>query len=279
MPAVLPIVFGRCQRRLPMVGASNAVAAIDLFTPTWCPAIVCTYSRSKLIQSDRMWNDVTVLVRSLYPALLLLRLADLKTPAMDKLYFYVRQMDQVMIRSKELLDEMETKYKSQSNSNFSYNKMIQYFLQTNEISDYCNEFKILDELKDDDSVCSDTEQDNSDDKQDKPEDYNKDKCEDEKDPNDSDSEDESEDEEEHTLGDRVKLRWDHRKKKLSHDLSIASWMLSPVPDIMKDAYDSHDGDHRNAVERLLKRWIINKEVKPTKICIVALVLCLVLVHH
>ena len=79
---------------------------------------------------------------------------------------------------------------------------------------------------------------------------------------DSDSDDETIDEEkpEVTLGERVKLRWDHRKKKLIHDLSIAAWMLSPVPDIMSDAYSSHDGEHRNAVERILKRWILDEEV-------------------
>ena len=77
---------------------------------------------SKLIQSDRMWNDITMLVRSVYPALLLLRLADLKSAAMDKLYFYVRQMDLIMNRSKELLQEMETNYISASNNKFFHIK-------------------------------------------------------------------------------------------------------------------------------------------------------------
>ena len=200
---------------------------------------------SKLIQSDRMWNDITMLIRSVYPALLLLRLADFKSAAMDKLYFYVRQMDLIMNRSKELLQEMETNYISASNNKFSYNKMIQYFLQTTEISDYCNEFKNLDEEpEDDESINSDNEE------------------QEQEDLDDSDSDDETIDEEkpEVTLGERVKLRWDHRKKKLIHDLSIAAWMLSPVPDIMSDAYSSHDGEHRNAVERILKRWILDEEV-------------------
>ena len=153
---------------------------------------------SKLIQSDRMWNDITVLVRSVYPALLLLRLADLKSAAMDKLYFYVRQMDLTMNRSKELLQEMEKNYISSSNNKFSYNKMIQYFLQTTEVSDYCNEFKNLDEEpEDDESINSDDDV--------------------QEDLDDCDSDDETIDEEksEVTLGERVKLRWDHRKKKIN----------------------------------------------------------------
>ena len=50
-------------------------------------------------------------------------------------------------------------------------------------------------------------------------------------------------------------------KKLVHDLSISGWMLSPVPEIMQDAYKSHDGTHRIAVERLFKRWMIDKNVR------------------
>ena len=105
---------------------------------------------SKLLQSERLWNDLNVVVRSVYPALLILRLADKKTPGMDKLYFYVRQMDEAIVRSKFLLDSIEEKYQD-SNNNFSKNKMMQYFLQTNEISDYCNEFsRLLSEADDDD---------------------------------------------------------------------------------------------------------------------------------
>ena len=97
-----------------------------------------------------MWNDLNVVVLAVYPALLILRLADKKTPGMDKLYFYVRQMDEAIVRSKFLLDSIEEKYQD-SNNNFSKNKMMQYFLQTNEISDYCNEFsRLLSEADDDD---------------------------------------------------------------------------------------------------------------------------------
>jgi hypothetical protein len=46
-----------------------------------------------------------------------------------------------------------------------------------------------------------------------------------------------------------------QKKKLIHDLSIAGWMLSPVPEVMKDVDSSHDGYHCNAVEQSLKQWL------------------------
>ena len=87
-----------------------------------------------------MWNDMTHLVRAVFPALLLLRLADEKKPGMDKLYFYVRQMDKTIQKSKEILDTLEKNYNG-TNGKFSHSTMFQYLLQTITISDFCNEFK------------------------------------------------------------------------------------------------------------------------------------------
>ena len=73
-------------------------------------------------------------------------------------------MDEWILRSKELLNKIETKYKGGSNK-FSTNKMMQYFLQLSEISDYYNEFSKLDldEKEDnDDSSASDNEEEDSD---------------------------------------------------------------------------------------------------------------------
>ena len=196
---------------------------------------------TKLLQSDRMWNDITTLVRAVYPGLLLLRLSDKKTPGMDKLYFYVRQMDETMARSKELLDDMEKKYRG-TNNTFSNSKMLQYFLNTSEITDYCNEFGNKGDDDDDDDDDSVTEDQNINIQ------YGDD--------SDDENDEKLEPEDEETLGDRMKARWNHRKKKLIHDLSITGWMLSPVPEIMIDVAKSHNGDHRNAVERLLKRWVL-----------------------
>jgi hypothetical protein len=56
------------------------------------------------------------------------------------------------------------------------------------------------------------------------------------------------DEEELTLGTKVKARWDHRKKKLITDLSIAGWMVNPSAEVMEDCYKNHEGWHRSATE-------------------------------
>jgi hypothetical protein len=197
-----------------------------------------------------MWTDMRTLVRAVYPALLLLRMADEKKPGMDKLYFYVRRMEETIHRSKELLDEMDNNYHD-NNGDFSKHKMFQYFLQTKTISDYCNEFKEKDDFSnDDDSVGSESDM----------EEAAEEAAEEPADDGDDSDDDSTVDDDDtaETLGDKVKSRWDHRKQKLITDLSITGWMLSPSPEIMKDVNSGHTGEHRNAVERVLKRWILHK---------------------
>lgn len=120
----------------------------------------------KLLVSERMWNDAITLVTCLYPGLLLLRLADKKSPCMDRLYFYTRQMQETIVSSKTKLSELEANYKNDRNK-FSYHKMYQYLLQTNEISDYCNEFscstKNKEEVDDEDDNVSQVSNDLTDD--------------------------------------------------------------------------------------------------------------------
>jgi hypothetical protein len=161
-------------------------------------------------------------------------------------------MDETMARSKALLDEIERRYKG-PNNNFSYKTMMQYFSQGMDIEDYVNDIsKEIEEESDDEDDDSDSSISSDDDKKQKKDDI-------EEDIDDSDSEDEGEmndGEFPFTLGDNLKAKWDHRKKKLIHDISITGWLLSPVPEIRSDT-KAHDGHHRNAVERLLKRWILN----------------------
>ena len=61
-----------------------------------------------------------------------------------------------------------------------------------------------------------------------------------------------------TLGTKVVDRWEHRKKKLVTDLAITGWMLSPSSEVMEDCFINHDGAHRNALEQILKKWILIK---------------------
>ena len=122
--------------------------------------------------------------------------------------------------------------------------MMQYFSQGMDMKDFSND--ISKEIEEEDE--SDDDDDSTDDSSD--EESLKDANE-----NDADSDIEDEITEGLSLGDKVKEKWEHRRKKLIHDLSIAGWMLSPSPEVRMDIME-HNGEHRNAVERLLKRWLL-----------------------
>jgi hypothetical protein len=195
-------------------------------------------SLGKLLQSDRMWKHVLLVVRAVFPVLLLLRLADKKQPGMDRLYFYVRRMDEALKRSRELLDEIEQNYTDQPGTDCR-TQMIQYFLGTEAVvSTYTNELDVANEDDGDDS-----DEDNDSDAEDELVD---------------DLEDRTNDEEaaidlQELCGTKVYNSWTKRSKALRPDIAIAGWMCSPDPEIMKDV-KNHTGDHLQAVERMLRKW-------------------------
>ena len=59
---------------------------------------------SEIVMMDDFWSYVFVLCRTLYAPMRVLCLADQKTPAMDKLYFYTLQTDIILPK---YLDELE----------------------------------------------------------------------------------------------------------------------------------------------------------------------------
>jgi hypothetical protein len=60
-----------------------------------------------IIKRDNTWEFMSKFIRAVYPMLIVLRLADKKDPVMDKLFFYVRRMDQTIEQSKTMLDGMD----------------------------------------------------------------------------------------------------------------------------------------------------------------------------
>jgi hypothetical protein len=84
-----------------------------------------------LLQSERLWHFIEQVIEALYPALLLLRLADQKSPAMDKLYYYVHQMDKTIKNSKAILNLSENLINEAIGDDHNISaKMIGYFLKT-----------------------------------------------------------------------------------------------------------------------------------------------------
>jgi hypothetical protein len=87
-----------------------------------------------------MWNDMGVLLKSIFPVLIILRLADSNKPTLDRLYLYVRTMDKVLEKAKVLLDELESNYNKTSSGAGNYKtKMLNYFLTTTNEKD-CAEY-------------------------------------------------------------------------------------------------------------------------------------------
>lgn len=193
-----------------------------------------------------MWEDMKVVVRSLFPALMLLRLADQRDPAMDRLYFYTRRMDACLKQSKEELDKVEKQYEDRAGQDIT-TKMVRYFLDSDkDCIDYTNElrysgFSDSDESGDETSGVPDVE-------------YGSEMDDDESTISDSNDVVPKP----KTLGDKVIGYWNSRKKKLVSDVSVTAWMLSPIPEIMTDADKNHKGEHRNAVDRLIEKWFAHE---------------------
>lgn len=192
-----------------------------------------------------MWSDMEIFVKAVYPALIVLRLADSKQPGMDRLHFYVRRLERTLNISKNHLNSLNINYQLNAKKDVNYN-MLSYFLNTNatESSNYHNEFQNVignNDEHDEYSDCSDEQNiidDNvaMDDKSDDEISYY------------SNSDDDNK-----RLGNKMFSFFLNRKKNLVYDLSIAGWMVSPLPDVIKDAA-THVGSDRDAVERLLKKW-------------------------
>jgi len=132
-------------------------------------------------------------------------MADKKEPAMDKLYYYVRRMDSTLRKSTIILNELEAQTKGAA-------------------------WKIILDLAIDGQVEDDEDESNVSD------------IDDEKEGSDSDEEMNSEGEDENqekSLAQKVVDLWNKRRESLVTDLSIAGWMLSPIPEIYNDAKDNY----------------------------------------
>mmetsp|Transcript_118603 Transcript_118603/g.232913 ORF Transcript_118603/g.232913 Transcript_118603/m.232913 type:complete len:602 (-) Transcript_118603:31-1836(-) len=166
-----------------------------------------------VLKRETTWEFMEKFVRAVFPVLIVLRLADKKEPVMDKLYFYVRRMDKTLEKSQDILDELQLQMKGVS-------------------------WRILSELDDDDPPGDDDSDNGS-----EAIDYS----------SDSNTEDSNAPAPETTLGQKVIGFWKKRRDKLVCDFSIAGWLLSPMQEIRNDSDENMTGEHRDAIERLLKK--------------------------
>lgn len=194
-----------------------------------------------LVQSDRFWNDVKVIVKMFQPCLYILRLADRQTPAMDQLYFYVRKMDTLISYVKKSLNELDDQYSKQEGPNIE-TKIMNYFLRSKDNVDLkaVLETSNIDDDDDDDSVYDEQSDDEVSD-------------------DEMESDDESASEiDDNRCGSIVEKAWIRRSKALRTDVAISGWFCSPYQEIIYDCSLNHTGEHKTAVTRLLRKWFCNK---------------------
>ncbi len=168
---------------------------------------------SKIILDNTMWEHMLVIVRAIFPGLIILRLADSNKPAMDKLYHYVRRMDQYLERSTTLLDTIP---KIGDDDKFPYRKYFSRYLSILSVSNEANKDSSADESElemDDLGVVPDFE----------------------------------------GLSDAFMKCWKKRREKLIHDYSISGWLLNPMEEVFNDARASCKGEHKFAMERLFRK--------------------------
>ena len=66
--------------------------------------------------------------------------------------------------------------------------------------------------------------------------------------------------EEKNLTEKVAAIWDMRKNKLKHDYSLAAYLLNPHPKVMAEAGSAKSLDHDEAVERLIAKLILPRNL-------------------
>ena len=170
------------------------------------------------LKRDTTWEFMSNIVRAVFPMLIVLRLADQKEPVMDKLFFYVRRMDLTLEKSKGILDDMEKRTRGTSWRILSEirNNSDESKEDADLVSDDDDEEAELDESTDSDNLDRDTTK---------------------------------------TLGQKVVEIWLKRRDRLVTDFAIAGWLLSPIPEVYRDSSSNQTGEHREAVDRLLKKMM------------------------
>ena len=151
-----------------------------------------------------------LLVRAIFPGIIVLRLADSNFPNMDKLFFYVRRLDNCLKDSQVMVNMLGDKY-ALPGKQVAYKKFIED-IEAAESDDDKHEQPFEAEL--------------------------------------SISEDSDVEDDESSLGSQLMSCWKKRREKLVHPYSITGWMLCPIPEVYADSKKSHIGSDMKIMENL-----------------------------
>ena len=178
---------------------------------------------TSLVQSKSFWNHVLVCLKCMFPLLKLLRLCDKKEPAMDRLYYYVRQADSSLKVSKECINDIQKEFIAKDPRMKS-----EYYHIAVVKNDIVVEYEFDDEYEHSDDE-SDDETGNTRKGGDKGD-----------------------------LGSLVLQHWEKRRPRLVHSYAITAWMLSPIPEVMEDA-KNYSSEHHNIVDSLIEKLFNDDE--------------------
>jgi hypothetical protein len=170
----------------------------------------------EFLKNKSFWAWLTTLLRCMYGPLRLLRLADTKSAAMDKLYYFVLNTDKWLADHHGTLDDWET-----MDSNL-FIRDLEMLCSSNcrAASGYASDHSECEDDMVDDTTVDTLAASNLD--------YNDMK-----------------------FGMLLRCYWNKRREKMSHDFAITAWLLSPCPEIRAHVKEHLQLEHKMAAERML----------------------------
>jgi hypothetical protein len=214
----------------------------------------------EVINNEVFWDHVAAVTTAFMPMLFLLRLADRNIPAMDQLFYYVRKMDSTINKTKEVVDVIEGIIKGWCTRNgtgtgtLTSKDIIKFYLSksssnTSALRNQVASLNTAAALHATAGADSDSDSEGGDDGE-IPDDFI------------ADGEDDV-DVDVVTHGQQIKSYWEKRSKHLRHDIAIAAWICSPIPEVMEDSklYGAAEVD---AVERVIQKWMLTSTVGPMR---------------
>ena len=168
------------------------------------------------IQEAKFWKCLYILLRSVFPALKLLRYCDANKPSMDKIFFLSHRTTQAIEKSFDSLNDKELFGSLTPDRNLTHGDVN---LDGADDSDNEEEVSFVDSEDDEDSESNEATPINS----------------------------------IMSFGRSVLFHWNRRRKKIEHEYAIAGWALSIVSEVRIDVRERMRGEHRDAIECVIRR--------------------------
>ena len=168
------------------------------------------------IQEAKFWKCLYILLRSVFPALKLLRYCDANKPSMDKIFFLSHRTTQSIEKSFDSLNDKELFGSLTPDRNLTHGDIN---LDGADDSDDEEEIAFADSYDEDDTGSNEATPSNS----------------------------------IMSFGRTVLFHWNRRRKKIEHEYAIAGWALSIVGEVRIDVRERMRGEHRDAIECVIRR--------------------------